>query len=85
MFYSAHKGVTALLLRVSAILKKARATLKKFEADFSVMDRPDEYYDEEPTGFAKRNTGDAETQLERNKRGYQDTIEEEDIEEKKEP
>ena len=57
MFYSAHKGVTAFLLRKSAILKKARATPKESEADFSVMDRPDECYDEEPTGFTKRNTG----------------------------
>ena len=81
MFDSAHKRVTAFLLRKSAILKKARDTPKKFEADFSAMDRPDE----EPTGFAKINTGDAENQLERNKRGYQYTIGMEEIEEKKEP
>ena len=54
MFYSAHKGVTAFLFGKSAILKKARATPKKFETDFSVKDRPDECYDEEPTGFVKK-------------------------------
>ena len=73
MFYSAHKGVTAFLLRKSAILKKARATPKEFEVDFSVMDRPNEYYDEVPIVPQNKSSY-----------GYQNTVEMEPIEEKKE-
>ena len=37
--------MTTFLLRISVVLKKARVELKKFEEDFSVIDRPNDYYD----------------------------------------
>ena len=43
----ATKGRSAFLLRKSAVLGKKHKVQKQFLADYSVLDRPDDYYDEE--------------------------------------
>ena len=84
MLSTAHKGTTAFLLRKSAVLKKARAVPKKFEADFSVIDRPNDYYDEEPIGFIWRDSKKPPTGMKRDAREYKDTVDMKDVEEEKE-
>ena len=69
---TAHKGVTTFLLRKSAILKKARKDPNKYEAEYSLLDRPDDYYDE------------MAPQKDLNfRRGYHNTIEMDEEEESK--
>ena len=61
---TAHKGVTTFLFRKSAILKKARKDPNKYGAEYSLLDRPDDYYDE----MAPQKDSNFE-------RGYHNTIE----------
>ena len=45
-FWIAHKDQTVFLLRKSAVLKGTKKKQTEYKIDLSILDRPNDYYDE---------------------------------------